>query len=142
MALSGAPAGQVHPGDTVRGSDGMEIGTVKEVVPGDDEAEAHMVVPRGMIFSNHTYIPLDTVVRRAGDQVVVNVPKLVIAKCHGTSRRRGLIGRRSTGGGRRRWRSSTAHDPPPRMTGRAWPVPISTKDSCKSVHVEPGEARR
>ncbi len=79
-ALSGAPAGQVQQGDTVRGSDGMEIGTVKEVVAADDEIEAHLVVPRGMIFSNDTYIPLDTVVRRAGDQVFSNVPKLVVGE--------------------------------------------------------------
>lgn len=76
--LSGA--GQVQPGDTVRGSDHMEIGTVKEVVVADDQTEAHMVVPRGMIFSSDTYIPLDAVVRRAGDQVFVNVPKLVIGE--------------------------------------------------------------
>jgi ureidoacrylate peracid hydrolase len=79
-ALSASTAGQVQPGDTVRGSDHMEIGTVKEVVPADEEAEAHMVVPRGMIFSSDIYIPLDTVVRRAGDQVFVNVPKLVVGE--------------------------------------------------------------
>lgn len=39
-----------------------------------------MVVPRGMIFSNDTYIPLDAVVRRAGDQVFVNIPKLVVGE--------------------------------------------------------------
>ncbi len=79
-ALSGAPTGQVQPGDTVRGSDHMEIGAVKEVVAADKETEAHMVVPRGMIFSSDTFIPLDAVVRRAGDQVFVNVPKLVVGE--------------------------------------------------------------
>jgi len=79
-ALSASTAGQVQPGDTVRGSDHMEIGTVKEVVAADEEIEAHMVVPRGMIFSTDTYIPLDAVVRRAGDQVFVNVPKLVVGE--------------------------------------------------------------
>jgi nicotinamidase-related amidase len=80
VALSGAPAGQIEPGDTVRGSDHMEIGTIKEVVAADAETEAHIVVPRGMIFSSDTYIPLDAVVRRAGDQVFVNVPKLVVGE--------------------------------------------------------------
>ena len=77
-ALAGSPAGGVQPGDKVRGSDHMEIGTVKEVVTADEETEAHMVVPRGMIFS--TFIPLDAVVRRSGDQVFVNVPKLVVGE--------------------------------------------------------------
>lgn len=79
-ALSGAPAGQVQPGDTARGSDDMEIGEIKEVVAANDQYEAHMVVPRGMIFSTDTYIPLDTVVRRVRDQVFVNVPKLVVGE--------------------------------------------------------------
>lgn len=79
-ALSAPTAGQVQPGDNVRGSDHLEIGTVKDVVAADDETEAYMVVPRGMIFPSDTYIPLDAVVRRAGDQVFVNVPKLVIAE--------------------------------------------------------------
>lgn len=80
VALSGAPADQVQTGDTVHGSDHMEIGTVKEIVAADGETEAYMVVPRGMIFPNDTYIPLDAVVRRAGDQVFVNVPKLVVGE--------------------------------------------------------------
>lgn len=79
-ALSGSTAGQVQPGDTVRGSDHLEIGVVKEVVAADNDTEAYMVVPRGMIFSSDTYIPLDAVVRRAGDQVFVNVPMIVIGK--------------------------------------------------------------
>ena len=79
-ALSVSTAGQVQPGDTVRGSDHMEIGEVKDVVAADNETEAYMVVPRGMIFPTDTYIPLDAVVRRAGDQVFVNVPKLVVGE--------------------------------------------------------------
>lgn len=78
-ALNATTAGQVQPGDTVRGSDHMEIGEVKNVVAADDEIEAYLIVPRGMIFPSDTYIPLDAVVRRSGNQVFVNVPKLVIA---------------------------------------------------------------
>ncbi len=37
-----------------------------------------MVVPRGMIFETDTYIPLDAVVRRAGTDVFINIPKLVV----------------------------------------------------------------
>ncbi len=73
--------GDVHPqpGDTVRGSDRGEIGTIKEVVPAAEDTDAHLVVPRGLIFQHDTYIPLDAVVRRAGTDVFINVPKLVLA---------------------------------------------------------------
>lgn len=77
-ALSASTAGQLQTGDTVRGSDHFEIGTVKDVVAADAETEAHIVVPSGLIFSSDIFIPLDAVVRRAGDQVFVNVPKLVV----------------------------------------------------------------
>ncbi len=68
----------VQPGDTVRGSDHGEIGTVEQVVEGSEEADAHLVVPRGLIFETDTFIPLEAVVRRAGSEVFINVPKLVI----------------------------------------------------------------
>jgi ureidoacrylate peracid hydrolase len=71
---------QVRRGDTVRGSDHMEIGTVEEVVPATEDTEAYMLVPRGLIFSKDTYIPLDAVVRRAGAEIFINVPKLVVGE--------------------------------------------------------------
>ncbi len=71
---------EVRPGDTVRGSDSGEIGEVERVVEASDETEAHIVVPRGLIFERDTYIPLEAVVRRAGTDVFVNVPKLVVGK--------------------------------------------------------------
>ncbi len=67
-------------GDTVRGSDHLEIGTVEEVVPASGEHEAYMRVPRGMIFEKDTYIPLSAVVRRADDTVSINMPKIVVGK--------------------------------------------------------------
>lgn len=63
-----------------KGTDYMEIGTVEEVVPATAEHDASMRVARGMIFEKETYIPLDAVVRRAGDTVLINVPKLVTGK--------------------------------------------------------------
>ncbi len=69
---------QVQVGDTVRGSDHGEIGEVEQVVPATAEHEAHLVVPRGMIFQTAMFIPLDTVVKRAGTEVFINVPKLVV----------------------------------------------------------------
>jgi ureidoacrylate peracid hydrolase len=69
---------QPQPGDTVRGSDRGEIGTIKEVMAGTDESEAYLLVPRGLIFQHDTYVPLDAVVRRAGTDVFINVPKLVV----------------------------------------------------------------
>ena len=71
---------EVQVGDTVLGSDHGEIGTVDQVVAATDETDAHLVVPRGLIFEKDTFIPLDAVVTRAGTSVFINVPKLVIGK--------------------------------------------------------------
>ncbi len=71
---------QVQSGDTVFGSDHGEIGTVEEVVDATEETEAYLLVPRGLIFEKDTFIPLDAVVKRAGTQVFINVPKLVVGK--------------------------------------------------------------
>ena len=71
---------QVKAGDTVRGSDHLEIGEVKAVVAATAAHEAYMLVPRGMIFETDTYIPLDAVAKRAGDAVFVNVPRIVVGK--------------------------------------------------------------
>jgi len=76
----GDAAAEVRVGDTIRGSDHLEIGTVKEVVAASDAQEAYMRVPRGLIFEKESYIPLDAVVRRAGDTVFINIPKLVVGK--------------------------------------------------------------
>jgi hypothetical protein len=35
-------------------------------------------MPRGLIFQTDTYIPLDTVVKRSGTDVFINIPKLVL----------------------------------------------------------------
>jgi ureidoacrylate peracid hydrolase len=81
-ALDDAGMGQasVKKGDTVRGSDHGEIGEVEEVVAATGENEAYMRVPRGMVFEKDTFIPLDAVVRRAGSEVFINIPKLVVGK--------------------------------------------------------------
>jgi ureidoacrylate peracid hydrolase len=71
---------RVQVGDVVRGSDHLEIGEVEEVVDATATHEAYMLVPRGMIFETDTYIPQDAVVKRAGKEVFINVPKLVVGK--------------------------------------------------------------
>ena len=71
---------QIMEGDTVRGSDGGEIGTVKEMVQACENCEGYILVPMGMIFKDDTYIPLDAVTKRAGTDVFVNVPKMVAGK--------------------------------------------------------------
>ncbi|MBW3650378.1 MAG: cysteine hydrolase, partial [Actinobacteria bacterium] len=76
----GESGGQVQPGDTVVGSDRGEIGTVEEVVATTGTTPGYLLVPRGIIFEKDTFIPLDAVVKRAGTQVFVNVPKLVASK--------------------------------------------------------------
>ncbi|MDQ3555245.1 MAG: cysteine hydrolase [Gemmatimonadota bacterium] len=83
LAAVGTPAaGQVHArvGDSVRGSDHLEIGKVEAVVPATETHDGYLLVPRGIIFETDTYIPLDAVVRRAGNTVFVNVPRLVVGK--------------------------------------------------------------
>jgi ureidoacrylate peracid hydrolase len=76
------PAGdvQVRPGDTVHGSDHLEIGTIENVVGPSAETEGYAVVTRGLIFEKDVFVPLRAVVKRAGTDVFVNVPRLVIGK--------------------------------------------------------------
>jgi ureidoacrylate peracid hydrolase len=69
-----------RPGDSVRGSDHGEIGQVERVAEADGEHEGYVLVPRGLVFEKDTYIPLDAVVRRAGTDLFINVPKLVVGK--------------------------------------------------------------
>jgi ureidoacrylate peracid hydrolase len=71
---------QVQVGDTVRASDHLEVGTVKEVIGVGDGREACLLVPRGMIFQRDTYIPMDAVVKRSGTDVFINIPKIVVGK--------------------------------------------------------------
>ncbi len=70
----------IQEGDTVRGSDGGEIGTVKEIVQACEKCEGYLLVPMGMIFKEDTYIPLDAVIKRAGTDVIVNIPKIIAGK--------------------------------------------------------------
>jgi ureidoacrylate peracid hydrolase len=70
----------VQVGDTVKGSDHLEIGRVEQVVEASETHEAYMLVPRGIIFETDTYIPVDAVVKRSGNEVFINVPKLVVGK--------------------------------------------------------------
>jgi ureidoacrylate peracid hydrolase len=75
----GAPL-PIQPGDTLRGSDNGEIGAVERVMEATEDAEACLLVSRGMILPTDTYIPLDAVVHRAQGIIFINVPKLVIGK--------------------------------------------------------------
>ncbi|MCA1617140.1 MAG: cysteine hydrolase [Acidobacteria bacterium] len=70
----------VQVGDTVRGSDHGEIGTVDKIVEATEETEGYLLVPRGMIFKTDTYIPLDAVVKRAGTDAFINIPKLFVGE--------------------------------------------------------------
>ncbi len=67
-----------QPGDAVRGSDHEEIGTAK-VVDATADTEGYLRVPRGLIFTTDTYVPLDAGVKRSGTDVFINIPKLIIA---------------------------------------------------------------
>lgn len=72
--------GQIQEGDTVKGSDGGEIGTVKEFVQPCPNCEGYLLVPMGVIFKEDTYIPLDTVIKRTETDVFINVPKMIAGK--------------------------------------------------------------
>ncbi len=78
-AAAGSRSG-VQAGDTVRGSDRGEIGTVEAVVDAMDETEGYLVVPRGLIFQTDACIPLDAVVKRVGTDVFINVPELLVGQ--------------------------------------------------------------
>lgn len=73
-----ADRGSIQEGDVVRGSDHQKIGTVEKVVEGTGEQDGYMLVPRGMIFETDTYIPLESVVKRAGNEIFINLPKMVV----------------------------------------------------------------
>jgi ureidoacrylate peracid hydrolase len=70
----------IQKGDSVRGSDHGEIGTIEKIVMPDNETDGYILVPRGMIFKTDTYIPLDAVVKRSGNEVFINIPKIVVSK--------------------------------------------------------------
>ena len=78
-ATTGSRVG-AQAGDTVRGSDHGEIGTVEQVVAATEETDGYLVVPRGLIFQTDAFIPLDAVVKRAGNNVFINVPKLLVGQ--------------------------------------------------------------
>lgn len=53
---------------------------MEEVVAASGSTPGYVLVARGVIFEKDTFMPLDAVVKRSGNQVFVNVPKLVAAK--------------------------------------------------------------
>lgn len=75
-------AGQtpLQAGDTIHGSDHMEIGKVDRVVQASGDTEGYAVVSKGLVFQKDIFVPLRAVVKRAGNDAFINVPKLVIGK--------------------------------------------------------------
>ncbi len=75
------PAGEadsVRVGDTVVGSDRGEVGQIEKLVPDDARGPGYMVASSGVVFAKDTYIPMDSVTKRIGDRVFINVPKLAV----------------------------------------------------------------
>lgn len=66
-------------GDKVVGSDNGEIGTIERIVESSNSTEGYFLVPRGLIFKTDTYIPFDAVTKRIGNEVHINVPKIIVA---------------------------------------------------------------
>lgn len=74
-------AAGVAAGDTVIGSDRGKIGTVDEVHTQPAGGVPYMSVSAGLLGMKGTlHIPLETIVQRAGNEVFVNIPKLVAGK--------------------------------------------------------------
>jgi ureidoacrylate peracid hydrolase len=71
---------QINLGDVVCGSEGSEIGEVSQIVEAREDQPGYLLVQRGLIFEKDTYIPLDAIVKRAGNKIFINVPKLVVGK--------------------------------------------------------------
>jgi ureidoacrylate peracid hydrolase len=67
-------------GDKVCGSDGGDIGEISQLVETSQDGPGYMIVPRGIIFEKDTYIPLDAIMKKAGDKVFINMPKIVVGK--------------------------------------------------------------
>lgn len=80
VGSSGTERIVVQPGDTVRGSDHGEIGTVEEIVGATEETEGYLLVPRGVIFKTDTHVPLNAVVKRSGTDVFIIIPKLFVGE--------------------------------------------------------------
>ncbi len=73
-------AAEPRVGDTVRGSDRGKLGTIEQIAAPSTEHAGYVLVTRGVLVTHDIYIPLDALVRRAGDTVFVNVPKLVVGE--------------------------------------------------------------
>lgn len=70
----------VREGDTVKGSDNGEIGTIEKVVKASGDTDGYILVPRGLIFKTDTYIPIDAITKKSGNDVFINIPKLVVGE--------------------------------------------------------------
>lgn len=71
---------KIQEGDTVYGSDHLEIGNIEKIVEGNDKQESYLLVPSGLIFKTDLYIPMDAIVKRSGNSVFVNIPKIVVTE--------------------------------------------------------------
>jgi nicotinamidase-related amidase len=78
IGSSSADQTVVEAGDTVRGSDDGEIGTVDKVLPATDDTESYLLIRKGLLFKTDLCVPLDAVSKRSGRNVYINIPKLII----------------------------------------------------------------
>jgi hypothetical protein len=60
------------------------------MVEATDNTEAHLFVPRGIIFKTDTYIPLDAIVKRSRTEPVISQYYRILGKLEALSRQRGL----------------------------------------------------
>lgn len=73
-----ADLSKIEKGDRVIGSDHGQIGTVEKVEQASSDTEAYFLVPHGIIFKTDLYIPVDSVMKKIGSDIFVNIPKKVV----------------------------------------------------------------
>lgn len=81
-ALEGRTAGAaVAAGDEVIGSDRGKVGTVDAVHAEPTDGVPYMTVSTGVLgIGGKLHIPLEAIVQRSGNEVFINIPKLVAGK--------------------------------------------------------------
>lgn len=75
-----ADLSDIKEGDSVMGSDHLEIGTIKQVMAETEETRAYIYVPRGLIFKTDTFIPTDAITKVREGKIYLNIPRIVIGE--------------------------------------------------------------
>src|SRR5215472_13563497 len=75
QGTTGAPIGNIVPGEPVYDVNGDKVGTVSEY----DGRSTYFIVQRGIIFTHDLYVPMSAVTRGDADGVYLNLAKDAIS---------------------------------------------------------------